>query len=334
MKGSYMPRKKVVTQSVDDAQDLLDIAQRKRAGKGASASPPKRSPRKAKAEQADTSTSRADNDPWNARASDEQRKVGSDWPTVLLTVVAVLVIVLTGISLRSAPAPAQHTEVMTPEGVPTDLMRQWLRGFHDSEMLFQRPSTATLDAFAAYLRNRTAVDAVHGVRLRHHPEAGQYPMQLEIDLQLHKPMLPVMLANGERAWLGERGHVLPGILAGPIDLPLVRGIEYADASVVKEVLAIWPQLHQRLHREMPGLIREIRCHEPLPNSDDHGLVFTTAPGTLLVWGHPDESRYGVSREQRLSNLIHTLRSQGDLRRVPEINVRFSEPFAVVASQER
>ena len=50
---------------------------------------------------------------------------------------------------------------------------------------------------------------------------------------------------------------------------------------------------------------------------------------MLTWGHPSEARFGVSRDQRLEHLVHTLRCQGDLRRVPEINVRFSEPFAVV-----
>ncbi|TVR11090.1 MAG: hypothetical protein EA401_11685 [Planctomycetota bacterium] len=326
-----MPRKKVQTHSVDDAQDLLAVAQRKRAGKQAPAAV--QTSRK-KAGEREESVSRGDSDPWNAHSGDDDTRRGADWPTFLLTAVAVVVIVLTGMSLRMAPPAAQHTEVLAPDGVPTDLMREWLRGFHDSELLFRRPDAQTLDAFAAYLRNRTAVDEVHSVRLRHHHQAGRHPMKLAIDVTLHRPMLPVMLANGERAWLGERGHILPGILPGPSDRPLVRGIEYADGSIVDEIVAVWPQLHTRLHRTMPGLIREIHAHAPLPNSDDHGVIFTTSPGTVLVWGNPEESRYGVSREQRLSNLIHTLRSQGDLRRVPEINVRFHEPFAVVASQPR
>lgn len=273
---------------------------------------------------------RSGSDPWAGVTYDEDH-CPRRWSlsTILLCMVAVTALALSVIAWRSAPPPTAHCVLTQPAGVPRALFAQWVRGFPDSEALFSRPDLRTLESFAAYLGSQAAVREVRSIRLEPGEGSHRGQMVLQIDLALRKPILPVILATGERAWLSESGHLLPGVLDGPQGQPLVRGIEYASAAVINELVAVWPDLSRSIHAFMPGLITEIRCDAPLGSSEQLGLVFVTQPGTLLTWGNPSEVRYGVSREQRLRNLVHTLRCQGDLRRVPEINVRFHEPFAVV-----
>jgi hypothetical protein len=148
-------------------------------------------------------------------------------------------------------------------------------------------------------------------------------------LELRKPLLPAAWKTGEMSWISDDGRILPGILNGPKGQPKVRGIEDSDQESIDELVAIWPKLSREIESFLPKLVSEIHLNAPLGSADQRGLVLLTNPGTKLTWGHPSEARFGVTREQRLEHLVHTLRCQGNLRRVPEINVRFSEPFAVV-----
>ena len=57
------------------------------------------------------------------------------------------------------------------------------------------------------------------------------------------------------------------------------------------------------------------------------MVLYTRHGSRLIWGRPGEERYGVREEDKVRDLIHTIRSHGDLGRIAAINVRFKEPFS-------
>jgi hypothetical protein len=114
---------------------------------------------------------------------------------------------------------------------------------------------------------------------------------------------------------------------------VVRGLEEAGPEAVTELTELWPRLHKQLKSLKldptgAGLISAIRCDQPLAGGRS-GIAMYTRQGTVLVWGAPEEDDFGPSVETKVRNLIHTLRCQGDLRRVEEVNVRFNDPFAVL-----
>ena len=127
------------------------------------------------------------------------------------------------------------------------------------------------------------------------------------------------------------------------------GIESADPRALEEVLAFWPELKAALeelrregHFRFEGrLVHRIHLHEPLNRRGDHGIVLHLGEGdhaTRVVWGMAGEVRYGIDHATRIEHLAHTLACQGTsplaLRGIREINVRFSEPFAVVEDGRR
>ena len=172
-------------------------------------------------------------------------------------------------------------------------------------------------------------------------------LALVLTLRLRQPVLPLRRAGGRIDWVDAEGRILPGELAGPEGEPRIHGVEDAPPEALAEVLALWPRLKAamqelaasgRFRSEGSGIDR-ILLHEPLSSRSgrsERGIVFVLAgpSGTRLVWGRPGEAAYGMSPERKLANFVHTLTCQGsrpeDLHRVQDINVRFPEPFAVVA----
>ncbi|TVR43435.1 MAG: cell division protein FtsQ [Planctomycetota bacterium] len=273
---------------------------------------------------------RQSSDPWSgAHSSVNHESPRPVFGAVLCTIVATTILALSVIAWRNGPDPVQASLLQAPPEVPRALFRQWVQAFPDSEALFQRPDLATMEAFAAFLSSQPAVRRVETIRLDPSsiPENGALTLQIQLDMR--RPLLPVILASGERAWISDDGVLLPGILDGPRNMPMVRGLEGTNNDIIMELIQIWPSLSQSIASFMPNLISEIHVDAAMPQSNRPGLVFHTRPGTRLVWGSPEEHRFGVDQDKRLRNLIHTLRCQGDLRRVPEINVRFHEPFAIV-----
>jgi hypothetical protein len=55
-------------------------------------------------------------------------------------------------------------------------------------------------------------------------------------------------------------------------------------------------------------------------------VLYTRQGAKFIWGAPGEERFGVQSEDKVRDLVHTIKCQGDLSRIERINVRFKEPF--------
>jgi hypothetical protein len=139
--------------------------------------------------------------------------------------------------------------------------------------------------------------------------------------------MPVVLANGERHWVDSDGRVLPGILPAPATpRPVLRGIEIGRPAALGEALALWRELEPQVE---PGLISEIRLYDDLDLANQRGVVLYTRQGSRLIWGRPDDDRYGVDRSRKVRDLVHTIRCQGDLSRIAVINVRFSQPFFVL-----
>jgi hypothetical protein len=156
---------------------------------------------------------------------------------------------------------------------------------------------------------------------------------LEVTVGLRQPFLPAVLEDGTRVWLDAEGRVLPGILPRPeTPRPVVRGLRAGGTEAIKEVCRLWALLEPRLER---GLVTDINLSEaydpaaPAGGATDRGIVLRTRTGSRILWGSPDEERYGVSADEKAANLVHTLRCQGDLTRLATVNVRFRDPVYTI-----
>lgn len=173
---------------------------------------------------------------------------------------------------------------------------------------------------------------------------------VEIQIALRQPYLPAVLKDGSRVWIDATGVILPGILPSPgVQRPLVRQLEGGGLVSVKAAVALWQRLEPLLEK---GLVSDILLNDPLEtvtvaapgpgqpvlsgppaapgqpalSGQPRGIVLTTRQGARLVWGRAGEERFGVQPEDKVRDLVHTLKCQGDLSRIDSVNVRFHEPF--------
>jgi hypothetical protein len=182
-----------------------------------------------------------------------------------------------------------------------------------------------LAALAAFLAEQPVVEHVGQVRTVPVRDAGgTLRRAIEVLVALRRPEMPAILATGERVWVDQEGRLLPGALPGDDcqNRPVLRGLETGGLSALREALAAWRLLEPLLE---PGLITTVCLHEPLGLKDQVGIVLCTKYGGRLIWGRPEDAEYGSDPEQKARDLAHTIRCQGDLRRIATINVRFKQP---------
>jgi hypothetical protein len=134
-----------------------------------------------------------------------------------------------------------------------------------------------------------------------------------------------VLASGARAWVDVDGRILPGILPAPAGnpRPMLRAIEHGGAERLREALWLWRTLEPQLDA---GLLTDIHLDDDLDLKDQRGIVLYTRSGSRLVWGLPTDAKFGVERERKARDLVHTIRCQGDLTRIASINVRFKKLY--------
>nr|MBA3847786.1 cell division protein FtsQ [Planctomycetota bacterium] len=228
-----------------------------------------------------------------------------------------------------SPAPVSGLRIVFQDGptLPREDVLAWVkRGFPQRASLVD-PDQATLERLAEFLRSHGAVREVHQVRVAHEAFDGGVTRIIEIGLSLREPYMPAVLVGGERHWIDAEGRVLPGILPAPAQArPVLRGIEVGGPPAVAEALALWRELESQVE---PGLITDIHLFDDLDLKDQRGIVLATRQGSRLIWGRPDEDRFGVDRARKIRDLVHTIRCQGDLSRIAVINVRFGQPFFVL-----
>jgi hypothetical protein len=242
----------------------------------------------------------------------------------------VLVLTVSGGEQRPAPLPVSALRVVWRPGprLPADDIAAWLRRSPVRDQLGD-PNAWVLDQLADWLRQQPAVARLVQVRLIHEPADAHGALRrvLEVELALRTPVMPAMLASGERAWVDAEGRVLPGELPAPrVQRPLLRQVEAAGPATVQAAIAAWLRLEDDLP---PGLVGDILCDDQLDEHGARGIVLVTRQGARLMWGSPAEERYGWGAEDRAQALIHALRCQGDLAHVDSINVRFPRPMLVL-----
>ncbi len=243
--------------------------------------------------------------------------------------LAVLVMTLDALHEIPAPLPVGSIRISWLNGpqLPPSEVVGWLARFPARDRI-KDPNPWVLDQLAEYLKQQPAVATVQQVRLVHEPSANGKGVKrtLELVLRLRQPVMPAILATGERAWVDAEGRVLPGTIPGPvIRRPLLRGVEAAKPGVVLSALAMWAALEPQLEQ---GLITDVVLNDALDERGARGIVLYTRQGSRLIWGDPAEERYGVKPDAKARDLAHTIRCQGDLGRIASINVRFSQPFFV------
>ncbi|HEX3133097.1 MAG TPA: hypothetical protein VHX44_05875 [Planctomycetota bacterium] len=253
------------------------------------------------------------------------------WGCAAVAMIAVLV-VFSCYSIDKAPTPLPvsgfRVAWLPGPKIARDDVLGWMRAFPEFGLLRDaRPEV--LDHLATFLRKQPMVSEVRSVSVVHEPSA-QEPQKLqrtlEVTMALRQPVMPVVLATGERAWVDANGWLLPGSLAEPsVRRPVLRAIEWAGIDGVRSALSLWKQLEPQIE---PGLVTDIHLHDVLDKRGvQRGVVLYTRHGSRLIWGRPGEERFGVREEDKVRDLIHTIRSNGDLGRIAAINVRFKEPFS-------
>ncbi len=237
-----------------------------------------------------------------------------------------VVLTLSYIGWREQPPPPPLSAVRFVDvPAPKVLKDRWVTSFPDFRQLYLQPDDAVLERFAAHLASQPGVAAVVEVALAWQTDASGHSRRVAaVRLRLREAMLPLRLASGRRAWVDAQGAVLPGQLPGPQDVPVVLHLERAGPTALREIAAVWPELRATLPR---GYLRAIDLDAAFPGRpDQRGIVFHASDGTVIVWGRPGEGCYGVTPEEKVHNLAHSVRH---FEQVAAINVRFPEPVAMV-----
>lgn len=257
------------------------------------------------------------------------------WGSAAALVIGVLIAVsVYAIGHAPAPMPVSNVRVLYAAGpqLPQAEALALIRSFPGREHLTQgKPEM--LAQLAAHLRRLPVVAAVRDISVVHEPDPRdprRLRRTLEVSLALRQPVMPVVLASGERAWVDGEGWLLPGSLPGPVTRrPVLRAIEWGGVEGVRATLALWRLLEPQVE---PGLITDIHLNDTLDARGlTRGIVLYTRHGSRLIWGRPGEERYGVRNEDKVRDLVHTLRAQGDVGRLAAVNVRFKQPFFTLRS---
>ena len=194
---------------------------------------------------------------------------------------------------------------------------------------FKNPSAEDLNDFAAYLEKQSTIASVQHLELSYIERKDRLQRSLLIHVDLRTPEMPVILSNGQKAWVDAEGVLLPGLMPVPeayADRPVIRSIEQ-HPTALSEVLSFWPDLEDVIEAD---LITDIFLDEVMQRSTNgmvlqRGIVLKTKQGTRIHWGRPGDDRFGLSNQDKIRNLLRTLNSQGNLRNTDVIDVRHSEP---------
>ena len=244
---------------------------------------------------------------------------------------ALAVAVLSTAAIANLPRalPVEDRPVVTWLEGPTANQREidgWLASFPYRDQLAEANGWV-MGKLADHLLAQPGVGEVRRIDLVYEPitSGGKNRLgrKLRIEMGMRRPYMPGVLASGQRVWIDADGVILPGSLTGPDKRrPLVRGLEDSPGSLRSAVEA-WRRIEPYVD---PNLVLGIHCSEALNDAGDRGIVMLTRTGTRLIWGRPDEDRFGRDTEAKARDLIHTIRCQGDLGRVAAVNVRFAKPF--------
>ena len=258
---------------------------------------------------------------------------------IIAAAVLVTVVVLSFYAGSQAPEPMPVTGMRITFLPGPRLSDQevlgWIRRFPNVDKLAEG-APWVLDRLAEFLRQQPVVAEVRQVSVVHQPldaKTDRLRRVLELVIGLRQPVLPVVLASGERGWVDAEGWLLPGSLPGPaVSRPVLRAIEWGGIASVRAALALWKQLEPQIE---PGLITDINLYDALDsNASQRGIVLYTRQGSRLIWGRPGEERFGVKADDKIRDLVRTIRCQGDLSRVAAINVRFHQPFLLLRDAQR
>ncbi len=246
-----------------------------------------------------------------------------------LVITALAITSVYAIGRAPAPMSVSNVRVIYAAGpqLPQAEALALIRSFPGRDQL-KDGKPAVLAQLAVHLRKMPVIAAVRDISVVHEPDPKDPRLlrrTLEVSLALRQPMMPVVLASGERAWVDGEGWLLPGSLPGPVTRrPVLRAIEWGGVDGVRAALALWRLLEPQVE---PGLITDIHLNDTLDTRGlTRGIVLYTRHGSRLIWGKPGEERYGVRNEDKARDLVHTLRAQGDLGRLAAVNVRFKQPF--------
>jgi hypothetical protein len=254
------------------------------------------------------------------------RRMGPWGVAAASAAAAVLSLCVWAVAALPPAPPVAGIEITWLPGprLPENDVKDWVRRFPLASQLPQA-NEWLLERLAGHLADQPPVAEVRLVRLAARERRDRQVRVVELTLRLREPVMPAYTRDERRVWVDSDGRVLPGTLPGPATRrPALRGIE-AGANAIRHAVTVWQLLEDRV---APGLVTQLDLDAPLDDRGARGLVLTTRQGTRLIWGRPDDERFGLRPEDRARDLLHNLACQGDLARVDAINVRFGQSFSV------
>jgi hypothetical protein len=241
----------------------------------------------------------------------------------LAAAAAVLVMAVIGVARVPDPAPVRNVEVQWLPGpqLPDREWKAWITSFPGREQI-PRANDWLLAKLRSHLESQAAVAEVARVAVVSDDSDSR---SLVITLRLSEPVLPVQLADGRKAWADAEGKILPAAMPPPAGRPPVLvGVEAGGMTSLRAAIALWLGLKDRLET---GFIAEIRLADDLDDgAGNRGIVLVTRQGSRILWGRPNESQYGLDEAAKRDQLVHAVRSGGDLAHLATLNVRYGAPF--------
>ncbi len=285
---------------------------------------------------------------FDAVGTGAQRMSLSAWAGVA---AAIMMITVTILAWTKTPEPAKipfawsSFQVVTDneQRLPDSIWRAYVNKYPQikswivkdgQKSFFKNPSQDELADFAAYLDKQNTIAQVNDIKLSYVSKKSHLQRAMYINVTLRSPEMPVILANGQKAWVDAEGVLLPGVM--PVreayqDRPYIRGIEN-NPQALTEVLSFWDELEEVIESD---LISNIYLDRVMQRSTDgrelqRGIVLVTKQGTRINWGRIGDERFGLNHGDKIRNLLRTLKSQGDLRKTQVIDVRHSDPKYILS----
>jgi hypothetical protein len=259
------------------------------------------------------------------------RVTQSSASTWLLASVIAMSLVLLAIAPRFEAPAAQGVDFIGQDNPPASAAREWLLGYGGIYDVLADPSQERLQGLSAHLIAQPEIAEVFAVRPRW-SRTGQRLLEVEADLR--EAAYHVLLADGTKRYIARDGVLLPIVMpAPPAGAPQIRRLAAAGPEAFAFADALWQELlatDTSLAAQFPIIDLHWPLQHPLAAQQEFGVAFITQHGAPFLLGRADEIRYGHGVKERVADLVHLLRCQGDPSTLAGAQLRFPQPRAMLA----
>ena len=217
------------------------------------------------------------------------------------------------LAIDHAPSsPAVGVDFVSGDTPPAVAARRWLLAYPHIHEVLASPQPLALADLGRHLASQPEVLAVHAVRPRW-SESGH--RLLEVSATLRQSAYHVELADGSRHFLARDGVLLPRVMAPPpATAPVMRNLSEGGPDALAFADQLWQKLvtyDRGIAEQFPVIDLHWPLQHPLAVPQEFGVAFVRADGALFLMGRADEVAYGHGVADRIADLCHLIRCQGD-----------------------